>query len=87
MVTWNQTPGRDEVRLRLHALLTGLSTREDVADWASNWVLDPLPTVDDPKVWQALKQLAGADLRISPVDYLHSESDFHVWLDELGEGE
>lgn len=39
--------------------------------------------MEDPIVWNALRELSGADLMISPVDYLHGEDDFHQWLDRL----
>jgi hypothetical protein len=80
-------PSRDQVREKLHELIVGQVSREEVADWASAWVREPEPTVDDAKVWESLKRLAGADLRVSPVDYLHIESDFHLWLDELEDSE
>lgn len=74
---------REVVRERLSDLLAGRETREQIADWAAQWVHARVPIVDDPVIWNALKELAGADLRTSPSDYLHSESDFHAWLDEL----
>ena len=80
-------PSRDQVREKLHDLLVGRASREEVADWASSWLREPVPTVDDPKVWESLKRLAGVDLRVNPVDYLHDESDFHLWLDELEDSE
>jgi hypothetical protein len=61
----------------------GRATREQVADWAARWIREAAPAVEDPLTWQALKELAGADLRTSPTDYLHGESDFHAWLDAL----
>lgn len=76
-------PSREVLRARLLDLLAGRATREEVADWAVKWVREPMPDVQDPIAWEALKQLSGADLRISPRDYLHSEVDFHSWLDQL----
>jgi hypothetical protein len=76
-------PNREEVRQRLRDLLAGRLTREEVADWAATWVRQAEPAVHDLVVWDALKQLAGADLRSSPIDYLHTDSDFHDWLDRI----
>jgi hypothetical protein len=84
-VTGPLVPGREHVRQQLLDLLAGRISREEVADWASTWVRKPESSVEDPVVWEALKQLAGADLRESPLDYLHSESDFHEWLDRVEE--
>lgn len=76
-------PSREVLRARLLDLLAGRATREEVADWAVKWVRESMPDVQDPIAWEALKQLSGADLRISPTDYLHTEVDFHSWLDQL----
>lgn len=76
-------PSREAVRERLVALLVGDAAREEVADWAGEWVRMDEPTVDDPAVWSALCHLAGADLQTAPGKYLHQDIDFHAWLDEL----
>lgn len=76
-------PSRELLGARLVDLLAGRSTREEIANWAVEWVREPMPDVQDPVAWEGLKQLAGADLRVSPTEYLHGESDFHSWLDRL----
>ncbi len=76
-------PDRALLRARLLDLLAGSKTREEIADWAVTWVREPMPAVQDLVAWQALKDMSGADLRISPTDYLHGEDDFHSWLDKL----
>jgi hypothetical protein len=64
-------------------LLDGRVSREEVASWAGEWVLDSDSVVDDFVVWRALTELAGADLKVGPLEYLHCESDFHAWLDAI----
>ncbi|SDS63326.1 hypothetical protein SAMN04489812_2509 [Microlunatus soli] len=76
-------PDRDSVRERLLALLSGRMSREEVADWANPWVTADDPSIEDSVVWEALKELAGADLKVSPSAYLHGEDDFHAWLDAI----
>lgn len=66
-------------------VLAGRRSREETASWASQWVTESDPGVDDLIAWEALNQLAGVDLRVSRVDYLHSETDIHEWLDRLEE--
>lgn len=78
-------PDRDAVRQQLLDLLGQRKSRGEVADWASVWVREPQPAVDDPALWEALIQLSGADLQMSPSDYLHSPADFQDWLDRLEE--
>lgn len=78
-------PSRPTVRAHLHDLATGKATREEVADWAQPWVIGAEPDVEvwDHVVWRALTQLCGADLRVSPTDYLHSILDFICWLNDF----
>lgn len=81
------SPDRAEVRQRLLDLLSGRASREEISAWASAWVTQDAPDVEDLIVWNALRDLAGADLKVSPVDYLHGENDFHEWLDRVEAGD
>lgn len=36
-------------------------------------------------MWQGLEALIGADLRVTPNDYLHGVADFEKWLADLRE--
>jgi len=76
-------PSRQDVEQKLLGLLKGNVSREDVADWAAQWVRLECPGIEDRAVWSGLKHLAGADLKESPQSYLHHDIDFHAWLDEL----
>lgn len=76
-------PELSEVRDRLRDLIAGRRTREDVADWAGQWIYVDEPQITDWNVWEALQNLVGADLGVSPTEYLHSEVDFRAWLAEI----
>jgi hypothetical protein len=76
-------PTFDETRAKIMDLIRGTATPEEVAAWASQWVMDDDNAVQDPAIWQALDALAGADLEVEPGELLHSDADFHTWLDEL----
>lgn len=76
-------PSRREVRARLLALASGGSPRRTAADWAAFWVRMDIPPPMDDAVWRALTQLSGADLEVSPGEFLHGEADFLAWLDEF----
>ncbi len=76
-------PTKGEVEDRLVQLATGRATPEEVADWAQVWLKADDPRVDDPRIWDAIDTLAGADLKTGPSTYLHGESDFKSWLDEF----
>jgi hypothetical protein len=73
-------PTRTETRRMLTALADGTKPREEVADWALQWVRLPDPEVQDRAVWRALVALSGADLPTTDRDYLHGEVDFRDWL-------
>lgn len=76
-------PDRSYVRQILLDLISGRLTREAAADWASVWVIDADPSLDDLVVWRAVQELAGADLRVTPSEYLHTVEDFNEWLQKL----
>lgn len=82
-----QPPTRSDVHQVLQDLLKGETNRSDAAAWAERWVVQSRPGVEDPVVWRALKQLAGADLLARPGMFLHSEADFERWLQELEQAE
>lgn len=76
-------PSRADVREKLQALLEDGDRREEIANWAAAWIRARNPRVEDGKVWEALKRLAGADLRASRESYLHSCADFRDWLRDI----
>ena len=41
---------------------------------------------DDPVIWRALNNLAGADAPSTDRPFLYEEVDFRAWLAELQEG-
>lgn len=75
-------PTKQEVQDRLLDLLGGATTREQVADWARQW-LDADELAIDPDVRRALVRLIGADLPSTDRPYLHEDVDFRSWLDDL----
>jgi hypothetical protein len=76
-------PSRDDVRRWLRDLIRETVSREEAADWASQYVRAADPGIEDEVVWRALVALAGADLKVSPDEYLHQDVDFRSWLDEV----
>ncbi|WP_313902629.1 MULTISPECIES: DNA-binding protein [Bacillus] len=62
-------------------------TREQVSDWAENYVSSDDPEIDDDQVWDMLVLLSGIDLKDSPnsylhYSYLHSVDDLNDWLEK-----
>jgi len=83
MVNLVREPTRFQVKEAFLGLISGRLSREDVADWANQWVFAGDPDVADGAVWDALQELSGADLQVDPDTYLHTEPDFHSWLDQF----
>lgn len=78
-------PDRATVRSYIEDLIVERRSREEVADWASQFICgdyDHIHIVDMP-AWEMLSALAGADLKDSPTEYLHVKEDFEEWAKEL----
>lgn len=87
-VTWVELPSRYDVLEKLTALANSRISPEAAAEWASEWILaDQQPGVevraDDKAIWSAILQMHGADLRVSPNEYLHGLEDFAEWLSQF----
>lgn len=76
-------PSLQDVERQLKDLLAGRQTRAQVSAWASRWLTAETMGVDDPLVRQSLVRLGAAELKESPEEFLYSEKDFHLWLDEI----
>ena len=78
-------PQRSVVRSYLADLASGKSSRQEVADWAVQFILgdyDHLPVTDEV-AWEMLSTLAGADIKDSPTSYLYDQEDFADWMEQL----
>ncbi len=51
-------------------ILNGQAAREEVSDWACEYVAADDPAVEDETVWEMLVYLSGFDLKDSPDAYL-----------------
>jgi len=82
-----ELPDRATVRSYLEDLITGKRSREEVADWAVQFILGDYDHVEitDWPAWYMLPTLSGADLQISPTEYLHDKADFESWAERLKE--
>ncbi len=79
----NMPPSREQVEAKLQCLLAGRCRREDVVDWAGQWVTMDTPPDMPAVVWDALVSLFGADLISTDRPYLYGTVDFQHWLEEL----
>ncbi len=80
-------PGRGEIIQRLEALIKGDCSRDEVADWAVEWIINDgsgrdYPILDE-EAWELLKVVAAADFKDSPSSYYYDEKDFADWIQEI----
>ena len=83
LVHGEQVPSKEDLEQRLNDLISARTTREDVAEWAKQWILPDAPPVENPAVWDALLKLVAADMETTDRPYLYGEEDFRDWLSEL----
>jgi len=75
-------PTKEEIINKLKMILQGKLTREEVADWASKYVIQDEPNISDETVWELLQIVSGIDLKDSPDEYLHVEQDIIDWINK-----
>lgn len=76
-------PTKEEILNRFKLILQGTMSREEVADWASEYVMQDCPNVTDETVWDLLLIACGVDLKDSPDEYLHDEQNIKDWIKEF----
>nr|WP_269677290.1 DNA-binding protein [Bacillus velezensis] len=66
-------------------ILNDQAAREEVSDWACEYVAADDPAVEDETVWEMLVYLSGFDLKDSPDAYLHTLEELRDWVQEYKE--
>jgi len=79
----NSLPTKDDVILKIEAMMRASETREAVAAWAMEIMNDDTVDLTDALVWNVLKNLGGADLLGDDRPYLYTNEDFADWKAEL----
>ncbi|MFP6325312.1 MULTISPECIES: DNA-binding protein [Bacillus amyloliquefaciens group] len=64
-------------------ILNGQAAREEVSDWACEYVAAHDPEVEDENVWEMLVYLSGFVLKDSPDSYLHTIEELKDWMAEV----
>ena len=79
----NSLPVRDDVILKIDAMMHATETREAVAAWAIAIIDDENVEVTDSRIWKVLKNLGSSDLLGDDRPYLYTNEDFSAWKAEL----
>jgi hypothetical protein len=74
-----------EIKARLEALANDPADAGEAADWALEVMEGDNPLLAQAPVWQALDELAGADLMADSATRLHGPEDFRAWLREFNQ--
>ncbi|MCA1063034.1 DNA-binding protein [Rossellomorea sp. AcN35-11] len=75
-------PTKEEIISKLELILKGTISREEVADWASEYLMQDELNITDEIVWELLQIVSGVDLKDSPDEYLHVEQDIKDWINK-----
>lgn len=75
-------PTKEAIIGKFEQILNGKISREEVSDWASEFIMHDEPVINDNTVWKLLKLASGVDLKVSPDEYLHIEQDIKDWIDK-----
>lgn len=79
-----------DIQTKLEALISGLESREDIADFATQAMeANDSRTLEmergySDKIWDAILYMSGVDLKDEPDRYLHSVRDFAEYRSGLG---
>lgn len=68
---------------KLLSVKDDLTLREEVADWAQEYVTNDELTVSDDRAWDLLMILSGIDTQINPGEYLYGKEDIIGWVKEF----
>ncbi|PLR77510.1 DNA-binding protein [Bacillus sp. V3-13] len=77
-----EQPTVKDIIEKLELILKGKLSREEVADWASEYVMADDPSISDEVVWEFLQIVSGVDLKDTPDEYLHWDPDIIQWINK-----
>lgn len=75
-------PKKEEVIKELEKILLQESKREEIADWAMEFIEDDDLEITDFNAWELLKTAGGVDVIKSPEEYLYSHEDIRKWIED-----
>ncbi|WP_346243230.1 hypothetical protein MKZ19_11405 [Shouchella clausii] len=75
-------PTKNEIINKLKLVLQNKLTKEEVADWASKYVMTYDHLVTDLAVFKFLIVVSGLDTLESPGEYMYDDSDIKDWINK-----
>ena len=77
-------PDYNYVYNQLCKVKNDISFREEVADWAQQFLVDDDLIFKNERSWDLIMILSGIDIKVSPSESLYGNEDFEKWLKEFG---
>lgn len=75
-------PAKQEIIDKLELVLQNKLTKEEVADWASKYVVTDDYPVTDLTVFRFLKTVSGLDTLLAPGEYMYDDGDIKNWMNK-----
>ncbi|PAF15109.1 hypothetical protein CHH59_05520 [Shouchella clausii] len=82
MVKKMREPAKQEIIDKLELVLQNKLTKEEVADWASKYVVTDDYPVTDLTVFRFLKTVSGLDTLLAPGEYMYDDGDIKNWMNK-----
>ena len=73
-------PNTKQLLEYLNLILDNKISRETVANYADQYILEDIPSIDDKKTWELITILSGIDTKITETEYLYSNEDIKDWI-------
>ncbi|ALA55089.1 hypothetical protein CAY60_019660 [Shouchella clausii] len=78
-------PTLKEIIDKLELVLQNKLTKEEVADWAAEYVMTYDHLVTDLVVFDFLTVVSGLDTLESPGEYMYDDEDIRDWINQYSE--
>ncbi|MCC5714963.1 hypothetical protein, partial [Klebsiella pneumoniae] len=75
-------PANQEIIDKLELVLQNKLTKEEVADWASKYVVTADHPVTDVTVFKFLTVASGLDTLLAPGEYMYDDGDIKNWINK-----
>ncbi|PAD10206.1 hypothetical protein CHH78_02505 [Shouchella clausii] len=80
-----EEPTKKEIIDKLELVLQNKLTKEEVADWASKYVMTDDHPVNDLTVFRFLKTVSGLDTLLGPEEYMYDDEDIKDWINKYSD--
>ncbi len=78
-----EEPNFNEIYNRLCKVKNDISLREEIAEWAQEYLINDDVVFKNEKSWDLIMILSGIDTKVSPSEYLYGKEDFEKWLEQF----